>query len=261
MDQISVWNAQEKTVARIQDVKELEFLKDQENKVRILCSWEMIAPKDLDRCYWDETDYQLQKLKDQDTSFIVNFLAHGNGPFYTSLIDPDFPEKLATFARSFIKRYPESRTFTPVHEIALTAKNCCLNGLWYPHLQNETYFYKALIHQCKGAILAMREIRRVNLKAKFVQTENLEAFEDDRKWLALDILCGRFSQEHPFYERCLGNGIRKEELTWFEDHALCPDVLELIGAESLIKEAGERYQEQTIIEKVTIWGLNQEGVQ
>lgn len=208
-------------------------------KLRYPCLWELVAPKDLDHCDWTYLDERLNELKNLKQDFIAGFLHHGSGPFYTSLIDPDFPEKFATYARLFITRYPWVNDFTPINEINTTARFSLLYGHWYPHLKNNSLYLKSVVLQCKGTVLAMREIRRVNPKARLIQTDDIGKcqsskvldyqcrFENERRWLAWDLLCGKVTSSHPLFTHLLENGISVKELKWFEENTCAPDVIGL----------------------------------
>lgn len=206
-------------------------------KLRYPCLWELVAPKDLDHCDWSFLDERLGELKRLKQDFIAGFLHHGSGPLYTSLIDPDFPEKFSTYARLFIQRYPWVNDFTPINEINTTARFSVLYGHWYPHLQDNSLYLKSMILQCKGTALAMREIRRVNPKARLIQTDDLGKcqstpelkyqceFENERRWLTWDLLSGMVTKSHFLYQHFLDNGITEKELAWFEENPCKPDVI------------------------------------
>jgi len=206
-------------------------------RLRYPALWELVAPKDLDHCNWSYLDERLGELKRLDQDFIATFLHHGSGPRYTSLIDPDFPEKLATYARLFATRYPWVTDFTPINEINTTARFSVMYGHWYPHLQDETMYLKSMILQCKGTALAMREIRRVNPKARLIQTDDLgkcqsteeiktqRDLENERRWLSWDILCGKVTKDHPLYWWFMNKNIDPKELEWFEENPCAPDVI------------------------------------
>ena len=206
-------------------------------KLRYPCLWEEVAPKDLDHCNWSWLDERLTELQKLNLDIVAGFLHHGSGPFYTSLIDPDFPEKLATYARLFVTRYPWINDFTPINEINTTARFSTLYGHWYPHLKDSSMFLKAMVLQCRGTILAMKEIRRVNPKARLIQTDDLGKcqstedlsyqceHENERRWLSWDLLCGKVTQEHKLYSWIRGQGISEEELAWFEENPCPPDVI------------------------------------
>ena len=81
-----------------------------------------------------------------------------------------------------------------------------------------------LLNQLKGIVLAMKEIRKINPLAKLVQTEDLSkttavpslryqaAFENERRWLTYDLLCGKIRPGHSMWNYFLRLGIRKEPL-------------------------------------------------
>lgn len=254
MKALQMWGGLECTLNRVGDkyidqceksghnkrLSDLKLFKDLGiKKLRYPCLWELVAPKDLDHCDWKYLDERLNELKRLDQEFIAGFLHHGSGPLYTSLIDPDFPEKLATYARLFITRYPWVNDFTPINEINTTARFSLLYGHWYPHLKNNSLYLKSVLLQCKGTILAMREIRSVNPKARLIQTDDIGKcqstklleyqckFENERRWLTWDLLCGKVTKSHPLYEHFIDNGISEKELKWFEENSCPPDVIGL----------------------------------
>ncbi len=206
-------------------------------KLRYPCLWEIVAPRSLDQCQWSELDIKLNELRRLNLPFIAGFLHHGSGPEYTSLIDPDFAVKFSTYARQFIRRYPWVNDFTPINEINTTARFSSLYGHWYPHLKSDLYYLKSVINQCQATVLAMREIRRVNPSARLIQTDDLgqcqstdvltyqRDFENERRWLAFDLLCGKVTKEHSLYAYLIKNGITDVELSWFQDNHCPPDVI------------------------------------
>ena len=206
-------------------------------RLRYPCLWEEVAPKDLDHCNWSFLDERLGKLRELDLKIIAGFLHHGSGPLYTSLIDPEFPTKFSTYARLFAERYPWVEDYTPINEINTTARFSCLYGHWYPHLQDDTYYLKSLLYQVKATVLAMREIRSINPKARLIQTDDLgkcqstkpleyqRDLENHRRWLAFDLLCGTVNKNHPLFDYFIKNKIKEDELKWFEENICPPDII------------------------------------
>ncbi len=152
-------------------------------------------------------------------------------------LDDEFPEKVAQYAKSVVEQYPWLDAYTVTNEPNTTARFSCLYGLWFPHQNNNRDYLKALFNQCKATVLAMREIRKINPNAELIQTEDLgkiyctpglcnqAQFENDRRWLSLDLLTGRMNQEHPFWNHLRENGFSEEEILWFTDNPCVPDVL------------------------------------
>ncbi len=186
---------------------------------------------------WQWFDQQTKAMLELGIKPIVGLVHHGSGPRDTSLLDPQFPEKLAAYAANFSKRYPWIEDYTPVNEPLTTARFSGLYGVWYPHGKSEVEFLRALFHEIKGTILAMQEIRKVNPKARLIQTDDLGRasgtpkvqyqvdFENERRWLSFDLLCGRVKPGHRLYLYLKKNGLTVEELKWIEDNACPPDVI------------------------------------
>ena len=162
---------------------------------------------------------------------------HGSGPRYTDLLDEAFPTKLARFAAAVAQRYPWVDAFTPVNEPLTTARFSGLYGLWYPHGRDPLTFARCLLNQIRGVSAAMRAIREVNPAAQLVQTEDLAKtfstpklqyqadFENERRWMTWDLLCGRVTSDHPVAKYLTWLGIAPEELDAFMADPCPPDVL------------------------------------
>lgn len=207
-------------------------------KIRYPFLWEKISP--TSGVYdWSWSDERVKELGRLGVEPIAGFLHHGSGPEHTNLLDPDFPQKLMVFAGEFAKRYPQINDYTPINEILTTARFSCLYGHWYPHKKDDHSFLKAVINQCKATILAMREIRKINPKARLIQTDDMGKcqstiklkyqcdFENERRWLAFDLLCGKVNKEHELYKYILENGIPEADLKWFQKQSSPPDVMGL----------------------------------
>jgi dTDP-4-dehydrorhamnose reductase len=199
--------------------------------------WERTAPEPDRAPDWEWSDRRLGMLRDLGIEPIVGLLHHGSGPRHTGLIDPLFPEKLAAYARSVAERYPWADRYTPVNEPLTTARFSGLYGVWYPHDHDDRTFVTALLNQCRGVALAMRAIREVHPGAKLVQTEDLgrtystprlsyqAGFENERRWLTHDLLCGRVDRDHPLRDYLLWTGIDERNLAWFIENPTPPDVI------------------------------------
>jgi dTDP-4-dehydrorhamnose reductase len=205
--------------------------------VRYPILWENIAPDGLDDMDFTWTDERLAMLRDRGITVIGGLLHHGSGPLYTSLVDPDFPKKLGEYAARVAERYPWIKMWTPVNEPLTTARFSALYGHWYPHHRDYPSFLRALVNQCKGTLEAIRAIRKVIPDAQLVQTEDLgktfstaplryqAAHENERRWLSLDLLCGRVNQKHNWHNILFGAGVGWEEMELFEGGEAKPDLL------------------------------------
>jgi dTDP-4-dehydrorhamnose reductase len=249
---LELWAGAECTVVRVGDdyrdqavetghdarLPDLDLFADMGAKtVRFPILWERIAPDSLDRLDFSWTDSRLERLRELGIGVIGGLLHHGSGPRYTGLLDPDFPSKLAEFAARVAERYPWIERWTPVNEPLTTARFSGLYGHWYPHGRDYPTFLRALYNECRGTLEAMRAIRKAIPGAKLVQTEDLgktfstkplryqAAHENERRWLSLDLLCGRVTSKHAFHDILFGAGVGWGEMEAFEGGEATPDLL------------------------------------
>jgi dTDP-4-dehydrorhamnose reductase len=205
--------------------------------VRYPVLWERVAPDDPEQADWSWTQARLRHLRTLGIQPIATLLHHGSGPRDTSLVDPAFPEKLAAFARAAAEHHPEVLDWTPVNEPLTTARFSALYGHWYPHGRDTRLFVRAVLNQCRGIVLAMTEIRRVNGAARLVHTEDCGRthateplryqahYENERRLLGLDLLCGRVDRWHFLWPHLLESGASEAELAWFLEHPCPPGVV------------------------------------
>lgn len=222
--------------------------------------WERVAPNGLAQADWSWPDERLERLRALGIRPIVGLVHHGSGPRHTSLVDATFASKLAAFAGAVATRYPWVRDYTPVNEPLTTARFSALYGHWYPHARDDASFVRALVSQCRAVVLAMRAIRRVQPAARLIQTEDLgktwatpalakqAAFENERRWLSLDLLCGRLERQHPLWGYLRDAGASAEELAWFQANPCPPDIIGVntyVTSERFLDERLEHYPVHT----------------
>jgi dTDP-4-dehydrorhamnose reductase len=270
---LQLWGGLECTVNRVRDQYfsqmerngHAERLQDLERfaslgirAVRYPVLWERIAPDGIEAADWSWPDERLPVLQQLGVTPIVGLVHHGSGPRHTSLVSPDFAEKLAAYAGAVARRYPWVEYWTPVNEPCTTARFSGLNGVWYPHGDSEDQFIRALVNQCRAIVLSMRAIRAVNPEAKLVQTDDLSRtygtpemteianFFNERRWLAWDMLCGKIDPGHALWDYLLENGADADELLWFKDNPCPPDIIGVnyyITSERWLDHRPERYPE------------------
>ncbi len=205
--------------------------------IRYPLLWERIAPAGLARADWGWADERMARLRALGLRPIVGLVHHGSGPRHVSLVDDAFADGLAEYARAVAARYPWVEDFTPVNEPLTTARFSGLYGLWYPHGRDEATFVRAVLVQCRAVARAMRAIREVTPAARLVQTEDLgrtgstpalayqAAFENERRWLSFDLLCGRVRGDHRMAHHLRWLGLDDRELEAIAAEACPPDVL------------------------------------
>jgi dTDP-4-dehydrorhamnose reductase len=200
--------------------------------------WERTTRRVGDAPDFAWSDARLARLRALGVEPIVGLLHHGSGPAGTDLLDPRFPERLADYAGAVARRYPWVEKWTPVNEPLTTARFSGLYGHWYPHRRDDRAFAAMLLNQCRGTQLAMRAVRREVPGAQLVQTEDLgmtlsrprlayqAEFENERRWLSYDLLCGRVDGHHPLARWLRGLGVADDELAPLRDEPP-PDLLGL----------------------------------
>jgi dTDP-4-dehydrorhamnose reductase len=251
MEDLELWGGPECTLNRVGDAYRDQFTAlghydrpaDLESfaelglsAIRYPVLWERVAPASPETCDWTWPDQQLPRLQAQGMRVIAGLVHHGSGPRYTDLLDPGFATGLAAFAGKVAARFPWIRDWTPVNEPLTTARFTALYGHWYPHHTSEGSFWLALVNQIDGVRLAMHAVRRVNAGARLVQTDDLgrtyatvamreqAAFDNARRWMSWDLLCGRVVPGHPLWARLTSFGL-EDRLRAIANDPCPPDII------------------------------------
>lgn len=218
--------------------------------------WEHHQPTQDAEIDWSWTEKQLNTLTAYGIKPIAGLVHHGSGPEYTNLLDENFPEMLASYAEKVAIKFPWIEYYTPVNEPLTTARFSGLYGFWYPHAKNDVSFAKMLLNQMKGVVLAMKAIRKINPGAKLIQTEDLGKtycspslqyqanFENERRWLTYDLLCGMVKPGHKMWNYFLRLGISRDSLNFFIENKCTPDIMGFnyyITSERFLDENYEKY--------------------
>jgi dTDP-4-dehydrorhamnose reductase len=203
---------------------------------------------------------RLEKLKGYGIDVIAGLVHHGSGPAFTNLLDPHFPGLLADYAVKVAKAFPWIEYYTPVNEPLTTARFSGLYGLWYPHATSAPSFLRMLINQLKGVVLSMKAIRRINPSAKLVQTEDLGKtysvprlkyqadFENERRWLTFDLLCGKVNRKHRIWPFMKKAGINTADIDFFRKNKCEPDIFgfnHYLTSERFLDTKRSRYPSHT----------------
>jgi dTDP-4-dehydrorhamnose reductase len=228
--------------------------------------WELNAPDSRGRSDWRWASERLARLRELRIAPIVGLVHHGSGPPSTSLTDDRFASGLAAYAGSVATRFPWVEWYTPVNEPLTTARFSGLYGLWHPHARCDHAFARSLVNQCRATILSMQAIRRVNPNAKLLQTDDVGTtqstprmqyqanFDNERRWLGWDLICGRVGREHPMRDYLLTSGISASDLDWLCEFACPPDIIGInhyVTSDRFLDERLERYP-------CEYWGANRQ---
>ncbi len=240
--------------ARVDDLDRVAALGIRALRYPVL--WERVAPDDPGSADWAWTDQRLRRLRDLGVRVIAGLVHHGSGPRYTSIVESSFAEGLADYAGHVAERYPWLDHYTPVNEPLTTARFAGLYGHWHPHGRDGLTFARALLTQCRAVVLAMRAVRRVRPDARLVQTDDMGRthstpalryqadFENERRWLTFDLLCGRVGRDHPMAHFFRYLGVPEREFAWFQDNPCPPEVIGAnyyLTSERFLDERVERY--------------------
>lgn len=251
-DKLALWGGIECTVNRVGDVyfdqirraghkerpSDLQRIADLGiRKLRYPVLWEHICPRgDLATADWSWHDKRLGLLQSLNVDPIAGLLHHGSGPRNTDLLDAGLAAGLQSFAKACAERYPWVQDYTPVNEPLTTARFSALYGFWYPHQRDTNLFFRALVNQCKAIALSMKAVRKVNARARLIQTEDFGTvrstkhltyqadLDNQRRWLSLDLLCGHVDKTHPLYE-LMARSTSEAEVAFFRDSPCPPDVI------------------------------------
>ncbi|NEU09265.1 sugar nucleotide-binding protein [Flavihumibacter sp. R14] len=265
---IEIWGGIECTYNRVND-KYFDQLKDtghyeREEDISLFANlgisrmrypilWEKLQPEQNSVVDWSSIEKKLNQLKELGVDPIAGLVHHGSGPRYSNTLDSTFPESLADFAYKVAEKFPWLEYYTPINEPLTTARFSGLYGIWHPHKKDDKSFIKILINECKGTVMAMQAIRKINPEAKLIQTEDLGKtystpmlkyqadFENQRRWLSFDLICGKVTPVHPMWQYLIFAGADKEDLFYFIKHACPPHI---IGFNHYL--TSERYLDENI---------------
>ena len=222
--------------------------------------WERHQPRQHQAIDWSWAAQQLNSIRANNITPVAGLVHHGSGPAYTHLGSNGFAEGLAAYAGQVARRFPWLEYYTPVNEPLTTARFSGLYGLWYPHRCDDGSFVRMLLNQVKGIVLAMQAIRRVQPDAKLVQTEDLTRihstpllqyqadFENERRWLTYDLLCGRVNREHPLWSYIMMTGVPEAELAFFTENPCPPNIMGFnyyVTSERYLDEVPDAYPAHT----------------
>jgi dTDP-4-dehydrorhamnose reductase len=229
-------------------------------RMRYPILWEKLQPEKDIEISWDCVESKLLRLKELGIRPIAGLVHHGSGPRYSNILEDSFAADLAAYAGKVAGKFPWIEFYTPINEPMTTARFCGLYGIWHPHKKDDKSFVKILINECKATVMAMEAIRKVNPEAKLIQTEDLGKtystpmlkyqadFENQRRWLSFDLICGKVTPVHPMWQYLINSGADKEDLFYFIKYACPPHIIgfnHYLTSERYLDENLENYPAHT----------------
>jgi beta-glucosidase/6-phospho-beta-glucosidase/beta-galactosidase len=208
-------------------------------KLRWGVPWYKVEPKEGE-FDWTWTDKVISYMVDDLKIDPIIDLVHYGTPMWMEqgFLDPQYPEKVATYARAFAHRYKgKVKYYTPTNEPAVTAEFCGLKGEWPPYLTGEKGYVKVLLPVVRGIQEIGRALREEDDDATLVAVEAMRyvAPADDaskkaaeqelaRDLLPWDLASGKVDHGHAMYEWLHDNGADDAQLDELEKHAIAQDV-------------------------------------
>ena len=211
----------------------------------------------FDNIQWAWADERLNRLRQLRIRPIVGLLHHGSGPRYTSLLDPHFPEKLAKYATAVARRYPWVRA---LHSCKRTTNHCPVQlSLW--SLVSARPRAAPIRESTADAMprddpFDASDSRGESRMRFLIQTEDLgktfstqtlayqAEFENERRWLTFDLLCGKVVPKTAMWDYFRWLGIDAEGVGMVHSEQTPPDVLGInhyITSERFLDERLTRY--------------------
>jgi beta-glucosidase len=152
---------------------------------------------------WSSADEPMRRLRELRIEVIADLCHFGVPSWLGGFQDPAFPVLFAEYARTFARRYPWVRYFTPVNEIFVCASFSARLGWWNEQETSDAAFVRAMRNLCMAHELAVEAILTERPDAIIVQGESAEHFhaagkaaqkEADHwnavKYLSLDLTLG-----------------------------------------------------------------------
>lgn len=191
---------------------------------------------------WSWTDQVLDYLVNVNNISPIIDLMHYGTPLWldNEFINPNYPSKVASYAREFAARYKDIIYYTPLNEPYINAKFCGETGFWPPYLSGNSGFVQVMKNLCKGIIYTVREIKKVNPDSKMIHVEatgdyltddkslkDRVKFEKERHFLMFDLITGRVNKNHYLYNYLKENGFTNEDFKWFQVNRITIDIMGL----------------------------------
>ena len=180
-----------------------------------------------DRYDWSFADEALAEIKRLGIMPILDLMHFGLPDWLGNFQNPEMPVQFARYAGAVAERYPWVRTYTPVNEMYVAARNSGLDGIWNEQLRTERGFVTAVKHLVGANLLAMAAICRHRPNAVMVTSESAEythhvsvnpshaiKLRNKLIFLSLDLLYSKAPDSDVLMFLC-DNGMTRDQFMWF----------------------------------------------
>jgi beta-glucosidase len=187
---------------------------------------------------WSWTDQVAAHMSERGIRCIVDLMHYGTPTWLeNAFLNSAYPERVASYGRAVAERYRGVwDDFTPLNEPIVNAEWCGEMGNWPPYLEGTDGFLTLVRVLARGMVRTQQEIAAANPDAVFVHVDAGFRYEgettplsreilEERRFLALDLITGRVDDAHPLRAWLGEHGYTDDELAWFRENAVRPDVL------------------------------------
>ncbi len=191
---------------------------------------------------WSWLDPYLDAVRGFGLEPIVDPLHHTSFPLWLDqgFADRRFEKAYLAFVRAFAVRYPWVKQYTIINEPLVTAWFCGHCGVWQPRRTGHDNFVPMIVNVCRTISRATTMLRAMVPGARFVHVDSCERhlaldeaslsfalFENERRFLVLDLILGLVDEAHPLRSYLTSNGAHEVDLAWFVANPVTIDVLGL----------------------------------
>jgi beta-glucosidase/6-phospho-beta-glucosidase/beta-galactosidase len=196
--------------------------------------WHRVNPEP-NRWEWEWSDRALERLLQLGIDPIVD-LVHYGLPLWLegAYLNPGFPARMAEYAGRLAERFRgRIRWYTPLNEPRVTAWYCGKLGWWPPYQRGWRGFVAVMLAVCRGIVATTRALHSVDPEIVPVHVDATDLYKSDDPelatevalrqeivFLALDLVSGRVTPEHPLWSWLRRHGAREEELEWYSEHRI-----------------------------------------
>ena len=204
--------------------------------------WPRIQPSP-GRWDWDWTERAVERLLESGIAPIIDLVHYGVPDWLDgAFLHPDFPARMAEYAAAFAERFRGRVTlWTPLNEPRMTAWHAGRTGLWPPYGRSWRAFVAVLLALGRGIVGACEALRAADPENLLVHVDaanrwlppsppdatlvGLTEFREHLVFLALDLISGRLTEDHPLLPWLGRHGATEEDLAWFAGHRAELDTL------------------------------------
>jgi len=190
---------------------------------------------------WSWTDQVMAYFDAHRELIPIIDLIHYGTPLWMEreFMNERYPEYVARYAAAFVERYRHITSYyTPLNEPFVNAEWCGWSGTWPPYLRGLSGFVSMMRQLCKGIVLTVESVKRLQPEAVLVHVEAAKKYvpadasfaEPTQLWNEIryvmwELVQGRVDGAHPLAGWLLSHGMTPEDLAWFREKAIEVDIV------------------------------------